>query len=365
MKTAFNPQVPFDSLPDLPPTTDLNSPELLKATIEARSILGELKGALRSLDNPALLLNTIILRESQVSSEIENIVTTQDDLFRAYSHANSNNLASPQSKEILRYKEAMWAGLKVMQEAGGLSTNVLVNIVQVLRAAEIGVRKTIGTKLANPVTKEIIYTPPEGHALILDKLSNLEKYIHEESDVDPIIKAGLMHYQFEAIHPFTDGNGRTGRIAIVLYLVQQNLLQHPVLFVSAAFLQTRSEYYKLLNAVTAQNAWKAWLLYFVRAVAQTAKSTLSMVSAIDSLRQTINTEVEINLGKHYASEIASLLHQYPYIKISTLIDRGIAKRETASKYLNQLVEAGVLTDVKSGRDRYFINHRLVAILATG
>jgi len=251
-----------------------------------------------------------------------------------------------------------------MRKAGGLSTNVLIKIVQTLLAASQGIRKTPGTRLMNPVRREVVYTPPEGFDLLNRKLSRLEKFVHDQDiELDPLVVAALMHYQFESIHPFSDGNGRTGRIAIVLYLVLRELLSEPVLFLSNYFLQNRSDYYIHLRGVTTDGRWEDWIRYFLTAVSKTASETLKMISAIVKLRSQLESEVAEILGPAYAAQIAGLLHTYPYTKIQTLTERGIAKRETASKYLSKLVDAGILTDVKQGRDRYFVNYRLIDILS--
>jgi len=251
-----------------------------------------------------------------------------------------------------------------MRKAGGLSTNVLIKIVQTLLAASQGIRKTPGTRLMNPVRREVVYTPPEGFDLLNRKLSRLEKFVHDQDiELDPLVVAALMHYQFESIHPFSDGNGRTGRIAIVLYLVLRELLSEPVLFLSNYFLQNRSDYYIYLRGVTTDGRWEDWIRYFLTAVSKTASETLKMISPIVKLRSQLESEVAEILGPAYAAQIAGLLHTYPYAKIQTLTERGIAKRETASKYLSKLVDAGILTDVKQGRDRYFVNYRLIDILS--
>lgn len=221
-----------------------------------------------------------------------------------------------------------------------------------------------GTALYSSKTQRIIYTPPEGELIIRDKLQALESFIHEESDLDPLVRMALIHYQFEAIHPFADGNGRTGRILNVLYLVQQELLTLPVLYLSGYILRNKDDYYRCLRQVTEEADWEAWILYMLRAVEATAHDTLARVSALQNLRQTIYEQVRSTLKNAPAREISDLLLSYPYLKIQTLVSANIAQRQTASLYLKALAEAGLLHSTKIGRDVYYINQRLMTLFST-
>lgn len=351
---------PYNELPDLPPDFDLEKPELLKASLKASRLLAELKGSCQRLPDPKLLINTLVLQESKDSSAIENIVTTQDELYKAVIAAETE-MKDSNAKEVLLYREAIYEGLNLMKERG-LTTNTIVSIMQKLKNTTAGIRTTPGTKLANHVTKEIIYTPPEGENLIREKLKSLEKYIHNHKDeTDPLIKMALIHYQFEAIHPFTDGNGRTGRIINVLYLVDKNLLTLPVLYLSSFIIDNKSQYYKLLRSVTEQNTWKEWILFMLKAVSETAGLTLEKISRIDKLKSEITDKLRNEY--FYNRDLIDLIFTFPYVKINTLERNGIAKRQTASAYLKKLSVKGILRPHKIGKEIYFINHRLMEIIS--
>ncbi len=353
---------PYNLLPHLPPKINLESPSLLKAAIKANRLLAELKGFCQTLPNPLLLVNTIVLQESKDSSAIENIVTTQDELYRAVASMEDDQTFSSATKEVLSYREAMYAGLKLMTTRG-LTTNTLVAIMQKLKNTDEGIRKTTGTRLANPTTKEIIYTPPEGERLIREKLSSLEKFIHNEKDeLDAIIKMALIHYQFEAIHPFSDGNGRTGRILNVLYLVNKGLLNIPVLYLSSYIIQNKKDYYRLLKEVTEKENWNEWVLFMLNAVAETAEITLKKINAIHELKKEVGLEVKKILKNTYNGELLDLMFSYPYLKIKILEKNGIAQRQTASVYLQKLGKSGILRPMKIGKVMYYINHKLMDVL---
>lgn len=240
---VFSPDKPFNDLPLLPPKAEIETKETLKKTISAGRALAELKGLGETIPNQAILVNSIILQEAKASSEIENIVTTHDALFRAFS-ANTTQIDSA-TKEVLRYREALWQGFSSLKSRTLLTTNFFIRIVQAIRANKAGIRNTPGTKVVNAATGEVVFTPPEGEEIIRNKLKNLEDYIHAEDTIDPLIKLALIHYQFEAIHPFSDGNGRTGRILNILYMTSQHLLDLPVLFLSKYIIEKKSDYYHL------------------------------------------------------------------------------------------------------------------------
>ncbi|MBA3283508.1 MAG: Fic family protein [Nitrosopumilus sp.] len=354
---------PHNKLPDLPPKADLESPEFLKASIKASRLLAELKGYCQTLPNPTLLINTIVLQESKDSSAIENIVTTQDELYRAVASLDDGVGFGAATKEVLLYREALYHGQELMKTRG-LTTNTLVAIMRKLKNTDEGIRKTTGTRLANPITKEIIYTPPEGEVLIREKLAALEKFIHnDKDDIDVLIKMALIHYQFEAIHPFSDGNGRTGRILNVLYLVNKNLLNIPVLYLSSYIIQKKGDYYRLLRDVTENNNWKGWILFMLEAVAETAAITLAKIDAIQSLKKEIAIQVKGVLKSSFNAELVDLMFSFPYLKIKILETHDIAQRQTASVYLQKLATAGILHPMKSGKEMYYINHRLMSIFS--
>ena len=257
----------------------------------------------------------------------------------------------------------MYIGLELLEKRG-FSTNTMISIMQKLKNTTSSIRRTTGTRLSNPITKEIIYTPPEGEELIRKKLAELEKFIHnDKDDIDPLIKMALMHYQFEAIHPFADGNGRTGRILNVLYLVQKQLLPLPVLYLSSFIIKHKNEYYKLLRQVTENNNWHEWIIYMLSAVSETAALTLNKISSIQKLKEEIIAKARGVLKNSYSRDFIELIFSYPYIKIKTLEINGIAQRQTASVYLQKLTAAGILHSVKIRKEMYYINYKLMDIIS--
>lgn len=361
---GFDKNLPYNSLPDLPPKANLETPEIFKQTIKANRLLAELKGFCQTLPNPNLLLNTIILQESKESSAIENIVTTQDELYRA-SLSLSDRIKNPAAKEVIQYREAMYWGLDQMTKTGLITTNLLVGIMQKLRNTSDNVRKNPGTRIANAQSNAIVYTPPEGEQNIRQKLAELEKFINDDSysDLDPLLKMALIHYQFEAIHPFSDGNGRTGRILNVLYLINKNLLGLPVLYLSRYIIQNKPDYYKLLREVTENQNWEGWIRFVLQGVGETAGITLSKINTILTLKSSAQPIIKEALKSSYSKELVDLLYSFPYIKTSILNEHGIAKRQTAAEYLKKIENAGLLNSVKMGKEVYYINHGLMEVLS--
>lgn len=359
----FQRNAPYNNLPDLPPAEQLETLEILKAAIEANKLLGELKGYCQTLPNPNLLLNTIVLQESKDSSEIENIVTTQDELYKA-AISPEDKLTDASAKEVLLYRQAIYYGLEQMEKTGLITTNIMVGIMQKLKSTQAGIRRGMGTKLANPISGEIIYTPPEGEELIRNKLFGLEKFINDDtySSIDPIIKMALIHYQFEAIHPFSDGNGRTGRILNILYLINKKLLSLPVLYLSYFIIQNKTEYYLLLRKVTEEHDWQSWVKYVLNAVATTSRVTLEKIDEIQKLKKQLEVSMKAALKTSFTKELGDLLFSFPYLKIKILEENGIAKRQTASIYLQTLAENGILRSLKMGKEIYYINYQLMEIL---
>ncbi len=360
----FDKNKPYNALAPLPPKANLESVEILKASIEANKLLAELKGYCQTLPNPHLLLNTIVLQESKESSAIENIVTTQDELYQE-TLRTSDTIKNAAAKEVIQYRESMYWGLAEMQKKGFISTNLLVGIMQRLRNTDENIRNTPGTKLANPSNKQIVYTPPEGDQIIREKLKQLETFMNdgEFSDLDGLVKMALVHYQFEAIHPFSDGNGRTGRILNVLYLINQNLISLPVLYLSYYIIQNKSDYYRLLREVTEKGNWAEWVLFIVKGVGETSALTLKKINAILQLKSDSEEKIKKALKASYSRELCDLLYSYPYIKIKILEENNIAKRQTASEYLKKLQKIGLLDMVKIGKETYYINKGLMDILA--
>lgn len=360
----FDKNKSYNDLPNLPPKAKLESVEILKLTIEANKLLAELKGYCQTLPNPNLLLNTIALQESKESSAIENIVTTQDELYKETLRSTKGNKNVP-AKEVIQYREAMYWGLAQMQKNGIITTNLLVGVMQRLRNTDENIRNTPRTKLANPNNQQIVYTPPEGDIIIREKLKELEKFMNDDefSNLDGLIKMALIHYQFEAIHPFTDGNGRTGRILNVLYLINQNLIGLPVLYLSYYIIQNKADYYRLLKEVTEKGNWVDWVMFIVKGVGETAVLTLQKINAILQLKSDSEEKIKQALKASYSRELCDLLYSYPYIKIKILEENNIAKRQTASDYLKKLEKAGLLEATKIGKETYYINKGLMAILS--
>lgn len=323
-------------------------------------MLAELKGLGSALPNPSILVNGIILQEARLSSEIENIVTTNDELYRA-ADLESTDKANPHTKEVLCYRQALWHGFKSLSDRP-LSTNLFVEIVRIIRDVDVDVRRVPGTHIAKS-SGEVIYTPPVGESLIREKLANLERFMHEAEEIDPLIRMAVMHYQFEAIHPFTDGNGRTGRILNILFLVEQGLLDLPVLYLSHAIIRSKDRYYEGLRRVTAEGAWADWVLYMLEALRETADETRQRILRIRGLMESVSDKIRAESPGTHSKELVELIFTHPYCKIRFLEVAGIAKRQTASKYLKELERIGILEGVKVGREVYYVNSGLMEVLA--
>lgn len=359
---AVDPKKPFNELPLLPPEKDIETRRVLKKAVCAGRALAELKGLGETIPDQALLLNTLVLQEAKASSEIENIITTHDELFKAY--AAKTGQFDPATKEVLRYREALWEGFYALKKRPVLSTNLFVKIVQLIKENNAGIRKTPGTTIANQATGEVLYTPPEGESVIRDKLKNLEDYIHAEDDVDPLIKLPVIHYQFEAIHPFSDGNGRAGRIINILFLVLHNLLDLPVLYLSKSIIEQKSDYYRLLRDVTENAAWEPWMLFVLEALEETANFTRERIIAIRNLMYETMEKAKKELpSRVYSKELIELLFRQPYTKGQFLVDAGIAKRQTAAEYLKELENIGVLKNQKIGKENLYLNEKLYDLLS--
>jgi len=359
---AFNKDRPHNDLPLLPPDTELETREVLRKTVFANRRLAELKGIANVMPNPAILINAITLQEARSSSEIENVLTTSDRLFEAFSSAQG--AVDPQTKEVLRYREALWQGFYTLKKRPVFSTNFFVQIYQTIKETNAGIRNTPGTRIAGG-KGNTLYTPPEGENLIRDKLKNLEEFIHDESDaLDPLIKLALIHYQFEAIHPFTDGNGRTGRILNVLFLVYKGLLDLPILYISRHIIREKKRYYQVLRRVTKEDDWESWILFMLNAIEKTSQSTIEKITQINTLLADTIEHCRQKLPSYmYSKELVELLFERPYCKVKFLVDRGIAKRQRASVYLKTLEEIGILKMKKVGKENLYLNIQLYDLLS--
>lgn len=357
----YNPLQPHNALPPLPPAAEVDTKAILKRCVPARTALAELRLAGHLIPDQSVLINSIPVLEAKSSSEIENIVTTNDALFREASLSEGE--ADPATKEALRYRTALHQGFLMLKNRP-LSTRAAVDICRTITEVDLNIRRTPGTKLTNTFTGEVIYTPPEGETTIRDLLANWEQFLNEARDLDPLIKMAILHYQFEAIHPFPDGNGRTGRILNILALVQDGLLDLPTLYLSRHILRTRPDYYRLLQRVTAYGEWENWILYMLAAVEQTAQWTNLKVRAIRDLMDKTNDFVREKAPKFYSRDLVELIFAQTYCRISNVTDRGIAKRQTASTYLKSLAALGVLQEEKKGRDKIFIHRKYLDLLTS-
>ncbi len=343
-------------IPLLPLPFEIETKRVLKKTIETHAALAELKGVCRTIPNEAILVNTLLLQEAKESSAIENIITTHDELFRADLFAE---LASRETKEVLNYANSLRLGFKLVKENGFLSNNFILKIQSELEQNRAGFRKVPGTVLKNDQSGEIVHEPPQDYESIVVLMSNLEKFINDTTDgIDPIVKMAIVHHQFETIHPFYDGNGRTGRIINILCLVMNGLLDFPVLYLSRFIIQNKADYYRLLQAVRTEGNWEEWILYMLQGVKQTSLETIVMIEKIHVLMDNCRNEMREKLPKIYSRDLLDNLFKHPYTKIEYLQNDLMCHRNTSGSYLNQLSEHGFLTKVKIGKEVYFLNEPL-------
>ncbi len=359
---TFHPDCPYNDLPPLPPKAEVETRAVLKKAISTARAVAELKGVGGVIPNQAMLVNTLVLQEARASSEIENIITTNDALFRAM--ASSAGAADPATKEVLRYREALWAGFNRVKAKGRLSADLFVHLVQTIKEDTQGIRNRPGTVIGNARTREVIYTPPEGERVIRHMLNDLERFIHGNDTLDPLVKLALVHYQFEAIHPFFDGNGRTGRLINILYLVQKGLLEQPVLYMSKYIIDRKPEYYRRLLRVTENGEWETWVLYMLEAVENTSVFTRQRVLAIRKLLDETLALAKSKLpARVYSKDLIELIFRQPYTKGQFVVDAGLAERQTAAEYLKELEGIGVLEPRKVGRENLYLNLKLYELLA--
>lgn len=352
---------PFNDLPFLPPPQDkLETINVLRQLVTASLALAELKGLAHTLPNPDILLNAVILKEAAASSEIENVVTTQDKLYQALSAKGTQPDSA--TKEVLRYREATLYGFRFIKRKGFLHPNAIVEIQQVLEENKAGIRKLPGTALRNAATGKVIYTPPDDHHTILNLMKNLEEYLNETDDLSPLIKLAVQHYQFESIHPFYDGNGRTGRIINVLYLILHGLLESPILYLSSFVIKHKSDYYRLLQDVRIKHNWEEWVLFILRGVAETATETIHQIKEINKLFSATQEKIKREAEKSYNKELLELLFEQPYSKIDHVMVRLRVSRVTAAKYLKEFENIGVLQSRRVWRETLYINTRLFDLL---
>ena len=362
---TIKPNKAFNDLPLLPPKESLvETISILKQESKSAVALAELKGLTNTLPNPNILINVVILKEAQASSGIENVITTQDKLYQAlYAKSAKPDAAT---KEVLRYREALLMGTLLIKEKGFLNTNGIIAIQKELEENNAGLRRLPGTALVNDLTNEVIHTPPDNFYTISDLMKNLEEYLNDDhDDVSPLIKLAIQHYQFESIHPFYDGNGRTGRIINVLYLILKGLLKEPVLYLSSFIIQNKGDYYRLLQEVRTKNNWEDWILYMLKGIEQTAQSTIEQINKINLLFNETQKLVQEKLPRIYSKDLIEQLFIHPYSKIEFLVNNLGIERKAASRYLNGLEEIGILKSQQKGKEVIYINTKLYNLLKKG
>jgi Fic family protein len=355
---TFQPNKPFNDLPLLPPVrTVWETMAVYKQLTIARAALAELKGRAPVIPNPLMLINTLVLQEAKDSSSIENIFTSSDKMYRAFSASTIE--PDPQTKEVVRYRKALWEAWQKVK-TGGFTLELIEDIYRTIKEEEDGIRDSevfVGNRV------KVFYTPPCCKKVITSKLNNWLKFAKANDGIDTLIKLAILHYQFEAIHPFTDGNGRTGRVLNVLYISLMNLLDEPILYLSKYINDNKSDYYKLLREVTEKNNFEEWILYILKAITETAVFTLYKVNAINELFRRTLENVKNQLPSIYSYELVEILFHQPYCKIAFLVDAGVASRNTAGKYLSELEDIGILAMEKSGTESLYLNKELFKILS--
>jgi Fic family protein len=353
-----DPARPYNDLPLLPPHAEMETRAVLKKCVAARTALAELRLAGHLIPDQSVLVHAIPNLEARDSSAVENIVTTNDALFREASLGDHE--ATPPTKEAARYRNALYAAIEAIKSRP-LSTRIAVEVCRAITGIDLDIRRTPGTTLTNSHTGEVIYTPPEGEPRLRELLANWERFAHESPDLDPLVRMAVLHYQFEAIHPFPDGNGRTGRILNILSLMQDGLLDLPTLYLSRYVLKTRGEYYRRLGAVTFQQQWEPWILYVLAGVEETSVWTTRKIRTIRSLMEETTRYVRAAAPKMPHAVIEQIFMQ-PYCRIANLVEHKIAARHTASAYLKELAGLGVLEEEKVGRDKIFLHRKYLDVL---
>ncbi|MDA8692789.1 Fic family protein [Saprospiraceae bacterium] len=343
----------------LPIESELETKKVLKRLPKAHAALAELKGIAQTIPNQSILINTLGLQEAKDSSEIENIITTHDDLYKS----ELNLISSLESKEVKNYIEALKHGFELINKNNILSNSSIVKIQSKIEKNNAGFRKVPGTVLKNAKSGEIVYEPPQDYKVIQTLMKTLEKFINDDqlSDLDPIIKMAVIHLQFESIHPFYDGNGRTGRIINILYLINQDLLQLPILYLSNYIIKNKVKYYELLQSVRSENNWEEWLLYVIDSVEKTSLNTIQLIKKIKELMQSTKIELRENY-KFYSQDLLNNLYKHPYSKIEYVVNDLKVSRITAANYLNQLAKDGILRKEKLGKSNYYVNEPLFELL---
>lgn len=352
---------PYNQLDKLPPLREkVETIEILRQTNKSVAALAELKGIAKTIPNQIMLINAIILQEAKDSSEIENIITTQDELYKALTV--NNTYISSETKEVVKYRKVIFHGFNLIKEQGFIEVNDIITIQQMLIDNNAGIRNIPGTVLKNDKTGEVVYIPPQDVNEIKDLMSNFIFHFNEQNDLSPLINLAILHYQFESIHPFYDGNGRTGRILNILYLILNDLLDIPILYLSSYIIANKSEYYRLLNQTNHTGNWEEWIIYMLKAIEKTSKDTISRITNIKQLLDNTLIKAQEKAGKIYRKELIELLFEQPYSKIDFVVSKLGVERKAASRYLKELEIIGILESKKIGRETIYINKALIEIL---
>ncbi len=350
-------------IPSLPLEQEIETKAVLKQAAQAHRRLAELKGAVQSIPNTSILINTLSLQEAKDSSAVESIITTHDELYKA--ELSFTGSTTPAAKEVRSYADALLHGFDRVKKHSLLTCNDMVEIYQRIKHNNAGFRVTPGTTLQNDITKEVVYQPPQTYDEIVGYMNNLERFINdvEMCDWDPLVKMCVIHHQFESIHPFSDGNGRTGRVINILYLVLQDLLDLPVLYLSRYIIKNKSEYYRLLQAVREDSGqWERWMLFMLKGIEETSIETIVLIKSIKELMMTYKQKIRGEMNKIYSQDLLNNLFKHPYTKIDFICQELSVTRPTAVSYLNQLVDAGILSKMKMGRDNFYLNIQLFELL---
>jgi len=352
----------------LPPNADLETKAILKRLVSAHRYLAELKGTSATIPNESILINTLALQEAKDSSAVENIITTHDELYKAQMFEDLSANAS--AKEVSRYADALKHGFSLVRKQKLITQNHILTVQKILEQNDAGYRKVPGTSLINEATGETVYTPPQDHATILRLMDNVAAFINDDtiSDLDPLTKMALLHFQFETIHPFYDGNGRTGRILNILYLVQQGLLDLPILYLSRFIIHRKADYYRLLQEVRDKANWEGWVLYMLEGVEQTAKETIGIIADIRELMQDYKHRIRKELPKIYSQDLLNNIFKHPYTKIEFVMEELQVSRITATRYLDLLVQKGFMKKQKIWKTNFYINeplYKLFKVSKTG
>lgn len=342
--------------------TDFDTVPVLKALARANRVLAELKGRAASIPNQTILIDTLALQEAKASSEIENIVTTQDDLFQAELYPGGPGSAA--AKEVALYRDALKLGFDRLRKSDGLITNAtLIAMFRLLKQRDGGFRETPGTALRNETSGEVVFVPPQDRNQIAGLMNDLEDYINgdDRDRLDPLIRMALIHHQFESIHPFPDGNGRIGRILNVLFLAKTGLLEIPILYLSRHITRNKDVYYRLLQEVRTGGAWEEWVLFMLEAVAETSEATLVLVEGIRTQMHDMKARLRNALPKLYSQDLLNNLFRHPYTRIDFVVEELGVSRQTAAKYLDELAAHGLVEKIQVGRNNYYINSALVRL----